>query len=225
MAGRAQASLPPLVVALLALTGGTLVGLTLASGALAAAERPAEQRATAVALADRLVAPDSPLTDRQNVINRTALERLDGAALETAFPVAAAVDVRVTVDDEVRLQTGGTSGGTTIERLVLIGEQVERSTTPAMGPAGGVTLPRRVEEVELTLSPPNGTRIETVRANDRVALHDPDGLAGSFEVALTRRESTRLTVEANGSLRDGDVEIAFAAERTRKVTLGVTVDG
>jgi uncharacterized membrane protein YesL len=61
---RAQVSLPALGFGLLLLTGVVVFGIAVADGALFDADRTALERQAAVDLSDRLVASDSPLTDR-----------------------------------------------------------------------------------------------------------------------------------------------------------------
>jgi hypothetical protein len=224
MTDRGQASLPPLAIALLSLTGATVLALTLASGALAGADRAPDERRTAVALADRLVAADSQLTERANVLDRTRLEAFDGEQLVDDFPVTDGADVEVRVGDDVVARTSETVRGGTIRRLVLVAETDERTVSPSLGFADAVTLPRRTDHLELSLAPAPDTRIETVRANHRVVLHDPDGLRGSFDVSLSARQNTRLAFEANRSLADGSVSLTIPVERTTKATLAVTVD-
>lgn len=224
-ARRGQASLPPLAIALLVLTSVTILGLVVADGALAAADRTPDERRMAVALGERLIAADSPLTERANVLNATALSRLDGDRLRSAFPVVADRDVRVAVGEEHFVATDANVRGTTIRRLALVAETDERLLEPPGGLSGGVTLPRRTDSVELTLSPRSNDTIRTVRANDRVVLHDDSGLEGTFEVDLSARETTRLSFDANRTLSDDAVEIVLPTERTTKATLAVTVDG
>lgn len=224
MTDRGQANLPSLAVALLVLTGTTVLGLTLASGALASADRAADERRTAVALGERLVAADSPVTDRENVLNQTRLDQFDGARLESEFPVAVGSGVEVSIGDEVHASTDEPAGGTTIRRLVHVAEAGERTVDPSVGSANVVALPRRADRVELTLTPNDDTRIETVRANGRVVLHDESGLSGTFDVALSQRQSVRLAFDANRTLSDGSAQLTVPTEQTTKATLAVTVD-
>lgn len=220
---RAQASLPPLAIALLVLTGVAILGIVVADGALASADRTPDERRTAVALGERIIAADSPLTERANVLNATALDRFDGGRLQTAFPVVGDSDVRVRVGEE-RVATDDRVRGSTIRRLVLVADSGERVLEPSGGLSDGVTLPRRADAIEVTLSPQPNNTVRTVRANDRVVLHDDAGLDGTFAVDLSRRETTRLTVDANRTLADGAIRIVMPTEQTTKATLAVTVD-
>ena len=80
---RAQANLPALAVALLVVSTTTGLAVVIADGAFASAQRDAAERATATAIADRLTAPDSPTTERRNVLNRS---RLTAAVLADVVP-------------------------------------------------------------------------------------------------------------------------------------------
>jgi hypothetical protein len=223
MTERGQASLPVLAVALLTLTATGLLAVTVAGGALAAADRPAEERRTAVAAAERMVAPDSPLTDRANVLDAAALTAFDDDALAESFPVTQDAQVAMAVDGEVYAGSDD-AAGPTVRRLVHVLETEERTVEPSFGTAAAVTLPRRSGRIEVALDPAPDTRIETVRVNERVVLHDPEGLRGEFTLSLSRRETSRLAFEANRSLSEGSVSLTFPLERTRKATLSVTVD-
>ncbi len=221
---RAQANLPALAAALLLVTATTGVGLTLADGAFREATRQPTERATTVALAERLVAQDSPLTTRANVLDAARLAELDVATLRAQFPVVEDQRVRISIDDRTLVSTNP-EGGTTIHRVVLVERRQERRLDPELRSEPSVTLPRRTSRVQLVLSPPSTTTIETVRVNGRVALHDPAGLRGDFEVPTSRYETTTLRFEASGPLPPGSVQVTFYPAATTKAVLGVTVDG
>lgn len=210
---RAQANIPALAVALLLLTTVTGVAVTLADGALADGQREATERATAVGLAERLVAADALLTRRANVLNATALAALDGERLEARYPTKG--DVRVRVDGEPVASVGEPQAGTTVRRTVLVA--TEQSTSRTMG-GDETTLPRRTDRVRLRI--PANASVTTVRANGRVVLHDDDGLSGTYTVPVSRFETT--TVRHDG---ERGVTVTSYPTRTRKATLEVTVDG
>jgi hypothetical protein len=222
---RAQTGLPSLAIALLLLTVVTGVGLAVADGALASAERDAGERRVATSLAERLVAAQSPLTDRENVLNATRIERLDGAGVESAFPVADGHRVRIRANATTVAETGDVSRGTTFRRLVLVERRQSRTLQPALGDSSSVTLPRRTAEAMLELTPPANTSVTAVRANDRVLLRNVGGLSGQFQLDLSRFETTELRFVRTGSLPAGSVTIEYPAPETTKTTLEVTVDG
>lgn len=222
---RAQTSLPALAIALLVLTMVTALGLAMGDGAIRAAERDPGERRVAVSVAAGLVAPESPLTERANVVNGSRLAGFDGAALRGAFPVTDGTPVRVELDDATVAATGSVRRGTTIRRLVVVEERTPTTLRPALGWQRRVTLPRRGYRATLTLAPPPGTNVTTVRADDRVVLHRDDGLAGTYEITLSRFETTTLRFTADGPLPRGSVRIAYDAIESRKATLVVTADG
>ncbi|MFC7156311.1 hypothetical protein ACFQPA_12745 [Halomarina halobia] len=220
---RGQANLPALAVALLVLTTTTSLGLLVADGAFAGAGRDPAERRAAVALGERLVSAESPLTARPNVLRSRNLSALDAARLDEAFPVAKGRDVRLRVGGETVVQRGDPTGGTTVRRIVLV--QRRQSVTLPATAGDAVTLPRRSPRATLLLRPPEGTTVRTVRANGRVVLHDPSGLEGRFDIALSRFETTRLRFEHDGPLPRGSARVAYYPARTTKAELVVTVDG
>jgi hypothetical protein len=219
--GRAQANLPALAVALLVVTTGAGLAFGLADGAFASAERDAAERRTAVALAERLVAPGSPLTDRANVVNRTAARRFDGADLAALSGVGDHA-VRVRLADRTLAARGTPTGGVTVRRVVLVANRTSVTYRPRLRD-DRITLPRRTPRVRLRLDPPPATRLRTVRANGRVVLRDPAGLRGRFTVRVSRFETTRLAFDATGPLPPGSVVVTYAPARTTKAVLEVTV--
>jgi hypothetical protein len=219
----AQANLPAVAVALLLLTATTGLALTLADGAFAAADRDPADRRVATALADRMVAADGPLTRRANVLDAAALSPLPAARIDSRFPVAEGHALRVRLDDRTLLERGTPSGGTTVRRVVLVAEEQSVTVTPRLT-GNATTLPRRTDRVRLEVDPPAAATVRTVRANDRVVLHDPDGLLGTYGVDVSRFETVRLSFGTAGPLPPGSVELTYYPTRTTKATLAVTVD-
>lgn len=222
---RAQASLLAVAVALVILTVVTGLALAMADGALSGAQRDADERRVASSLATRLVAADSPVTTRANVLDADRLDALTGSGLERQFPVAEGERVRVRVGDSTVATTGAVGDGTTVRRLVLVERREAQTLEPDLEPGRSVTLPRRTGNATLRIDPPANTSVRTVRANDRVVLHAPDGLRGAFEVDLSRLETTTLRFVASGPVPEGSVEVRYAPVATTKTTLAVTVDG
>lgn len=218
---RGQATLPALAVALLVVTTGAVLAFTLADGAFAGAERDAAERRAAVALAERLVAPGSPLTDRANAVNRTAARAFDSADLAGLSGVGDHA-VRVRLADRTLVTRGTPAGGVSVRRIVLVENRTAASYRPRLRD-DRITLPRRTPRVRLRLDPPPSTSIRTVRANGRVVLHDPAGLDGRFAVRVSRFETTTLRFEATGPLPTGSVTVTYYPARTTKALLEVTV--
>jgi hypothetical protein len=221
---RGQTHLPALAVALLVLTTVAGLGVAFAETAFAGAERSPEQRRVAVALSERLVSGAGPLATRPNVLNESAVAVLTADRLRDWYPVVGDRAVRVRLGDRTLVSAGSPAGGTTIRRLVLVGERQSRTYEPTFEGNNATTLPRRTGEVRLRIDPPARTAVETVRANGRVVLRNASGLRGTFTVDTSRFETTRLAFEANRTLSQGDVRVTYYPRETTKATLEVTVD-
>lgn len=211
---RAQANLPALAVALLVVTTVAGLSMTIADTAFASAERDAVDRATADVVADRLLAADSPVTDRSNVLNAS---RLDERAVAGVAPRD--VDVRVTVDGETVYERGDPTGGSAVRRLAIVAERQVVTLEPPLR-FGSVTLPRRSPRAVVTVD--ENASVETVRTNDRVVLHAPGGVTGDHQVTLSRYETA--TFRFDGTWSEGDVTVTYFPRRTRKALIEVTVD-
>jgi hypothetical protein len=219
---RGQTNLVAVTIALVVLTAVAGVAVVVADGALASADRDPGERRLAVGLSERLVSGAGPLTARGNVLNRSRVRTLDGDRLRALFPSTRGASVWVAVDGDPVATTGDATGGTTVRRVVLLQRRTATSVTPPLR-TGTVTLPRRTPRVRLRVTPRSAT-VRTVRANGRVVLHDPDGLRGNYTVGVSRFETTRLTVDATGRLRRGDLRVTYFPARTTKAVLEVTVD-
>lgn len=219
-----QANLPALAVALVVLTAATGFGLAVADAAFASGVRQPTERYAAVALADRIASPDGPLAVRRNVLRRAAVDGLTADGLDRAYPVARDRAVRVRLDGRTLVDRGSPGSGTTVRRVVLVADRQTVVRRPPLG-GGAVTVPRRTARVTLTIEPPAGTSVQTVRANGRVVLRNVSGVDGTFDVDVSRFETVRLTFEASGPLPRGSVVLTYYPERTTKGVLAVTVDG
>jgi hypothetical protein len=211
---RGQANLPALAIALLVVTTVAGLSVTIADSAFSTAQRDASERATASAVADRIIAADSPLTERRNVLNAS---RLGDARLESILPDS--VDIRVTIDGRTVYERGDPSGGPTVRRLAVVAERQTVTIEPPLE-FGTVTLPRRSPQATLAID--TASHIETVRANDRVVLYDPAGVNGTHEIELSRYETTAIRFD--GELQEGDVTVTYYPRQTTKARIEVTVD-
>jgi len=220
----AQANLIALAAALLALTTVTVLGVAVADQALIGEDRPSGERHAATALSERLVSADSPLTNRQNVLDAAAVGRVTAADVRRWFPVLGDRAVELRLGSTTLASSGTPAGGTTVRRIVLVEERQRRTHRPSFSAGNEVTLPRRTANLTVELTPPDNVSVTDVRANDRVVLHDPGGLRGRYRVSLSRRETVTLSFRANDSLAPGDVVLTTRPGRTRKSELVVTVD-
>lgn len=214
---RGQANLASLAIALVALVSATTLGLVVADGALANADREPLERRAAVVTADRVVtAPGT--TVRPNVLDWEAMQTVGGRELDTLAPPVEGNAIRLRLDDEILFERDDPTGGTTVQRVVLVAEQTTRTRTVSVEDGGSHTLPRRTTRIDLVFD--GDSTVETVRLNGRVVLHDPDGLRGRFSVGASRYETATLSF-ASGS---GGIEIVTHPFQTHKATLRVTVD-
>jgi hypothetical protein len=219
MTERAQTTLPATAVALVILTTVTGIGIAMADSAITSAERTPSERHIATATATQLVSPDGPLAVRPNVVNHSNIEQFDGEALRAISPAVAEHDVRVTLDGEEIAVDGDPNGGTTIYRLVRVQQRETRTIEPD---ETSVTLPRRATGATLTIT--GGTTVWTVRANERVVLHNSSGLRGTFEIDIPEYTTTELRLQTAGSVNNGSVSIDYDTAQTTKGRLAVIVD-
>lgn len=214
---RGQANLAALAVALVALVSATTLGLVVADGALADAERAPLERRAAVAAADRLVSADQT-TARPNVVIGSALRSLGSDDIDELAPPVEGHPIRLALGGEPLFERGDLTGGTTVSRVVLVAERTSRSRTVTVDGGTALTLPRRTESVALAFD--SDSDVETVRLNGRVVLHDPNGLTGGYTVRTSRYETATLAFEGGS----GRVRITSHPLQTTKATLRVTVD-
>lgn len=222
---RAQTSLPAVGIAFLLLTGMLVVGVLAAETALRGADRQALDRRGAVGLSETLLGADAPVTERQNVVNESALASLTATDLRNRYGLAPDASVRIRLDGRTLVSDGSPASGVTVERTVLVEGTERRTIDPSLDGTRTVTLPRRTESVNLTLRPPANTTLRTVRVNGRVRLHNTSGLNGTYEVPVTTFETARLHFEAVGPLSNETVLIRYEPVRTEKGHLEVTVNG
>lgn len=212
---RGQASLLALVVSLVVLTAVMGLALGVVDGAYRSTEREPTERRIATSLAERLVSEEAGHTTRANVMNVTEIHTLTEQSFDRTYPVTRGTTFHVRLGNQTIINQGNPAGGTTVRRLVL--HEHQQQVTQSVG--DNSTIPTGTERATITV-PPRVTAT-TIRANDRVVLHNPDGLTGSFEITLTDLESTRLHVEGGGAEA---VTVTYTQGRTTPTKLVVTVD-
>lgn len=224
---RGQANLPVLAVALVILTTVTAVSVALADGALAGADRTPQDRRVASAVAERLVAADSALTTRANVLNETAVAGLDATRLDRLVSPARNASIRVRLGEQTLVERGDPTDGVTVRRVVLVSNRTVTTRTLDLASSTTLTLPRRTPQVTVDVDSAANTTVRTVRVNDRVVLHDTDGLGepndGTLSVRTSRYETTTLDFETTGNPH-GTVTVTFYPAETTKAVLEVSVD-
>jgi hypothetical protein len=221
---RGQANLLALPVALVLLTGATVLGVAVADAALAEAQRDPADRHAATATADRLVAAGASTTVRANALDADAIDDLNATRLDDVAPPAAGADVRVALDGDPIAARGAPGGGTTVRRSVVV---VSRSSptrrAERLENGSDVVVPGRVGRATVAVDPGPNTTIRTVRANDRVVLHDDAGLDTTATVRLSRYEPTTISVDA-GANATGRLAVTYRPVTAEPRTLTVTVD-
>ncbi len=222
---RGQANLLALAVALIALTGAMVVGLAIADGALATAESDATERQLATGVAERLTSADGPFATRENVLNASAVESFDAAALRSTLPGLGGRDVAVTLDDEPVAATDDVEGYS-IERIVL----VERTRSVAVdaafdGTNRSVTLPRRTDRVDVRIDRSTNVTVTSIRIGDRIVRRNESGLTGNLTIATSRYRTATVSIDADGRLAPDEADLTYYPSRTEKALLEVTVDG
>jgi hypothetical protein len=221
---RGQTNLFALVLALVLLTAATVVGVTLADAALAGADRDPTERRAATTTAQRLTAADSPMTVRANVLNASRVAALNASRLHELAPPTRAGAVRVALDERTVVDRGSPGGGWTVSRAVLVRSQAESTTTRAnLSRRSTVTVPRGVDRATVAVAPGPNTTVRSVRANDRVLLHDGGGLNTTATVHLDRYEPSTLRIDA-GANATGRVAVTYHPRIVDDRTLTVTVD-
>lgn len=220
---RAQTSLPALGIALLLLVSTSVFAISVAEEQLRKGQGDSLERESATGVSDGLVAPDSDVTARANVVEFGRLAGLTAADLEARYGLESTAGVRIHLDGTTFLERGDTAEGSTVERIVLVEERSRRTIVPEFTASRNLTLPRRTPNASIRLQPSGSATIETVRVNGHVVLENPGGLRGSETVPVSRYETARLRFEGAGNLSRGDVRVTYYPARTRKATLSVTV--
>lgn len=221
---RAQTNLVALVLSLVLLTGATVVGVTFADAALADADRDPLDRHAVTAVADRLVAADSPTTVRANALSASVVDDLNASRIEALAPPAEGAAVRVALDGRTVVERGSSGGGATVRRSVVVvsrSEPVSRTINVSRGST--VRVPRGVGRATVAVDTGPNTTLRTVNASGRVVLYDGAGLDTNTTVHLSRYEPTTIRVDP-GANATGHVAVTYRRPLTEPRTLTVTVD-
>jgi hypothetical protein len=193
----AQATLASLTIALVALTAVAAVGVVVADDALADADRTPEQRRLAHALADRLVAADAPHTHRANVLSADRIAALNASRVDSLVPAARGRAFAVRLDGRTLAERGSPAGGTTVRRLVLVGDPQPTERTVPLDNAATLS---RTGRLDVSLSPSDNVSVVAVRLNGRLVRHDPEGLDEPMTIRTSRRAEPVVRFETrNGT--------------------------
>ncbi len=220
---RAQTTLPALGVALLMLSVTLTVGLAVADAELAEANLESVEQQASIALSERLVAQSSPLTVRRNVLDREAMSNVTELFLREYFGVSERADVTLRINGRVVLGPDTPGDTNTFDRIVLLHSTQQRTIRPNLTRSRSVTLPRRSTSVSVTLTQ-HSSNVTRVRVNDRVALSNTTGLSGSYQIGLSRFETSTISFRSNESLPTGNVILSYRPSVTTRARLSVNVD-
>jgi hypothetical protein len=215
---RAQSNLLSVAVAVVVLVAATGLAVAVADDALVRADREPVARHAATATADRLVANASPTTRRANVLRGARVQNLTAADVDALAPPARGYPLVVRLDGRT-LVARGSPGGPRVRRHVRV-DRTERVAATYEANGTRITVPGGVDRVDLRLRSGPNTTLTTVRADGRVVLHDPGGLAGAATVRLSSRGPTTLRAPTDGN---ATVRVAYDRVRTRPATLEVRV--
>lgn len=219
---RGQANLLSLAGAVVLLTAAAVGSVALADRALADADRDPGARHAAEAAGARLVAADANHTRRANVVNGTALRALNASELDRLAPPVRGRAVRVRLGNETLLERGDPDGPT-VRRVVRVEEGTRRSESVDLSKRASVSLPDRVRRVGVDISVGGNARVTTVRANDRVVLHDASGLEGRYVAPVPPVAAPRLSFALEDG-RNGTAVVRWTATNATTEQLAVTVD-
>jgi hypothetical protein len=206
-----------LVAALTLLTAATAGSVVVADRALSDVDGQPARAHAAAAVADRLVAADSPLTQRDRVVTTVGAGNLTPAAVDRLAPAAQGRPVRVRLGNRT-LVDRGTARGPTVRRVVRVVDGTVVRRVPLAGNRTVTVGP--TPRVELTVQTRRATVVTTVRADGRVVLHAPGGLSGTATVRTSPAAETTLRVAASGT--NGSV-VVRSTPPVRTTTLRVTV--
>lgn len=221
---RAQTNLVALGLALVLVTAATVVGVAIADGALAEADRDPLDRHAATAVADRLIAADSPTTVRPNALNASVVEDLNATRIEALAPPAEDAALRITLDDETLVERGAPRGGATVRRaVVVVSRSASIQRTINVSSDSAVRVPRGVSRAAVAVDSGENTTIRTVRASGRVVLYDGAGLDTNTTVHLSRYESTTVRIDPSANAT-GRVAVTYRRPSVETRTLTVTAD-
>lgn len=212
---RGQSNLLAVAVAVVLLVASTGLAVAVADDALARADREPLARHAAAATADRLVAAESPVTRRATVLDGSRAANLTAADVEGVAPPARDRALVVRLGGRTLVERGQPTGPT-VRRSVRVVRPARVVET--YGPnATRIAVPPGVDRVQVRVRPGPNATARTLRADGRVVLHDPDGLAGAATVRLSPRDRTVLRPPA----ANATVRVAYDRPRTETATLEV----
>ncbi|MFD1684378.1 DUF7263 family protein [Halobellus litoreus] len=200
---RAQANLIGFAVALVVVTTVTVAGATLANDALADADRQPGATRAAEALAAHLVDADATHTRRRNALRASAVSNLTAADLDDAVPALRGRSVRVSLGEAVLVDREGEDvpddgRPVVVDRRVRVERWTPETDRVALDDRAQVLVDDHDGRVTIRVETSPSRTVRTVRAGDRVVLHDPSGLDGRYDVSVPHTRPLPVAFESVG---------------------------
>jgi hypothetical protein len=225
---RGQANLVGFAVAILVVVTVTVAGVALANDALVDADRTPARTHAAERLAAHLVHGEAAHTRERNVLRAAAADNLTAADLNSAVPPVRGRPIRVAVGGNVVLDRGDPTRGeyARIERRVRVERDVPRSASVDLTEDRRLVLPDHAGQVAIRIETDRVPRVTTVRAGDRVVLHDPTGLDGRYTFRPPATQPLPVSFEVESGLRGrgtATATVSWTATNASVESLEVTV--
>ena len=227
MTARGQANLLGFAAAVVVVVTVTVTGAALASDALADADRQPGATHAAERLTTHLIAVDASHTHDRNVLHAAPTANLTAADLDAAVPPIRGRPVSVTLGDTTVLERDGddarhTDSAVRIERRVRVERAVDRTQRVDLTARGAVTLSDHTGFVVVRIDTERTRTVRTVRADERVVLHDASGLSGEYVVSVPDTRPLTLDFESDGDGR-GTAQVSWTATNGSVEELVVSV--
>ncbi|WP_147435575.1 hypothetical protein [Halobellus sp. Atlit-38R] len=234
MTSRAQANLIGFAVAVVVVTTVTVAGMALANDALVDADRDPATAHAADDLAAYLVDADAAHARGPNVVSSAAVRNLTASDLEAAVPSLRGRSIRITLGGDVLVERSAPAasgdgrrardaGFERVERRVRVEHTVQNTERIELSERREVTLADHTGDVTVAVDPRRGRSVTTVRAGNRVVLHDPSGLAGEYSVAVPDAYPLVLAFDADGPYVAGAATVAWHTRNASVERLVVSV--
>lgn len=218
---RGQANLVAVAVAVVLVTAATGVALAMAAATHDTdGSESTRERRLAGATAERLVAADSPVTVRRQVVDTERVADVDAETLPSPT-VAPDVGVAVDLGGETVFRRGTVRDGTAVRRLVLAGAGTTATRRTNLS-RPNVTVPRGVSTVAVTPIAPN-TTVTTLRLDGRVVRYDPSGIEGRHRLRVDPATATTVRAETVAN-RSGTLVLRYRRLDGTPTALEVRVD-
>lgn len=222
---RGQANLLALAAALVVVTAATSTALLIAGGATDARTGDPEEAALASGITDRLLAADGPLARSDGTLNATLVEQFDGNDLQGLLPAGSDAAIRIRLGDRVIASTGDVTSGTQVTSLVRVVEYRTVTRFPdlvANDSQDSRYVLRAAAWIDVSINESAGT-VHTVWVNDRMVLHDLEGINGTHRISIARSGEYEFRFGAT-QVDEEIVRLRTVHEETLVRRVVVTVD-